>query len=114
MNTPGGITRDHVVRQVVHRTWGCHSFLPVVFAAFGALRTLVLMISVRPRGQYLREVEDMALRGQPLEGWESFYKTHYRRGVVISIAVFWVLLCSVTFAIATGLTVLCGAADGPP
>jgi len=76
-------------------------YIPTALAVFGGIRTLTLMISITPRGQYLRRLEDKCLRDPPLEGWEAFFRNHrrYRIGVGFSMWVFWIVLIVATIVI---------------
>jgi hypothetical protein len=76
-----------------HIVW----YVPCAIALFGAYRTVVLMISIRPRGQYIKRVETMMLDGKALTGWETYFRSHYRFGVGVSIWFYWIVLISVTF-----------------
>lgn len=64
-------------------------YVPVILAAFGAMRVAALMISIRPRARYLREFEHIVLANQPMQGWEEYFRTHYRRGVGLTMWLFW-------------------------
>lgn len=75
------------------------SYLPVVLAVFGAFRVLVLMLSVNPRAHYLKAIEQDALGGRILPGSEEFYPNHYRRGVDLSMIIFWTILAAETAAL---------------
>jgi hypothetical protein len=71
-------------------------YLPCAIAMFGAFRTIVLMISISPRAQYLKKVEELILKDRVPEGWETFFRSHYRFGVGASIFVFWIALIACT------------------
>jgi len=73
--------------------------MPAVFAIFGAIRVIVLMMSINPRSQYLAEMENLSLHGKPLPGWEEFFRSHQPRGVGISIFIFWTSLIVATLLI---------------
>jgi hypothetical protein len=68
------------------------NFVPLALALFGAVRVVALMISIRPRAQYLRRLEDLTLQDPPLAGWEVFFRSHYRWGVGLTEFVFWIVL----------------------
>jgi hypothetical protein len=80
-------------------------YLPLLLAVFGAIRVLVLMISVNPRAQYLKALEKDTFSGRPLPGWEEFFRNHYRRGVGASMIIFWTILVAGTAALPHFLTV---------
>jgi hypothetical protein len=80
-------------------------YLPLLLSAFGALRSGALMISIKPRGIYLRRLEELSLVNQPLEGWEPHFRSHdgrfYRRVVGATTWIFWIAIVVVTAAIPT-------------
>lgn len=84
-------------------------YLPTVLAVFGAARTTALMISIKPRGMYLHAVERLVLKNGPLEGWEAYLKTHYRRGVAITMILFWAGLIAASMVIPRYASGLCHA-----
>jgi hypothetical protein len=71
-------------------------YVPCAIALFGAYRTIVLMISITPRGRYLKRVEVLMLDDTVLEGWETYFRAHYRFGVGASMWLFWIVLIAVT------------------
>ena len=71
-------------------------YVPSAIALFGAYRTVMLMISIRPRGQYLNQVERLIFDKTVLVGWETYFRSHYRFGVGASIWIFWIALISCT------------------
>jgi len=89
-------------------------YVPLALALFGAFRTAALMISIRPRAMYLSEIEGRSLRNQPLEGWEQYFRSHYRRGVGITIIVFWLGLVSATAAIPRSAPRFCRTTSAAP
>jgi hypothetical protein len=71
-------------------------YVPCAIALFGAYRTAMLMISITPRAQFLKRVERMILPEKALEGWEDYFRVHYRFGVGASIWAFWIGLIACT------------------
>jgi hypothetical protein len=71
-------------------------YVPTVLVGFGAVRTAALMMGIRPRAQYLRAMEDQTLQGMPLEGWERYFRSHFRPGVGVSMWFFWLGLLVAT------------------
>lgn len=87
-------------------------YVPAILAGFGAVRTAALMISIRPRAQYLRTFEDRTLKDGPLPGWEVYFRSHYRRGVGFTVILFWMGLLAATIIIPQALPEhLCRAAS---
>jgi len=76
--------------------------LPLALALFGAIRVLALMISITPRAQYLRRLEDLTLQDPPLPGWEVFFRSRYlyRWGVGLTEILFWIVLIAAMSVIA--------------
>jgi hypothetical protein len=71
-------------------------YIPALLTLFGALRVAALMISIRPRAQYLRLLETTVLAESPIPAWEVFFRKHYRLGVGLSMWVFWLGLAVAT------------------
>ena len=79
-------------------------YLPLVLATFGAFRVAALMLSVNPRAQDLKALEKDTFSSLLLPGWETFFRSHYRRGVGASMIIFWTLLVAGTAALPHFLT----------
>ena len=84
------------ILEKVHQFPRIAWYVPCAIALFGAYRTIVLMISITPRGKYLKRVEMLMLDSSVLEGWETYFRAHYRFGVGASIWIFWIALIWVT------------------
>lgn len=71
-------------------------WIPVLFATFGALRSLALIFSIKPKATYMRRLEDEAFPSQKPLGWERYYAKNKRPYVGTTMAVFWLLLILLT------------------
>lgn len=75
--------------------WILPWFIPVLFAAAGALRSWAIAKQIGHMSAYLTEIEKELSAGG---GWETFFST--RRGYLYRTAVtFWTLLLVVTIAV---------------
>jgi hypothetical protein len=89
--------------------------MPLVLSLFGGWRVAALMISIRPRAQYLRRLEEMTLVGKPLTGWETFFRIRkYRVAVGITEYVFWIVLIVSMAILAQQATTILKALPGKP
>src|SRR6266404_7869972 len=48
-------------------------WIPLVFALFGGLRSLALILTIKPKAAYMRRLEDEAFPAQEPQGWEQYY-----------------------------------------
>jgi hypothetical protein len=94
-----GAVYTYLSSDKLHAVLGLAWYLPCAIAIFGAYRTIMLMISISPRAQYLKKVEGLILNDKVLEGWETFFRSHYRFGVGASIYVFWSALIACTLIV---------------
>jgi len=71
-------------------------WIPLLFAVFGALRSLALIFTIKPKATYMRKLEDEAFPSQKPLGWERYYEKERRPFVGTTMTVFWLLLIGVT------------------
>jgi hypothetical protein len=86
--------------------------LPILFAAFGGLRSWFLLCQITALGKYLTEIESRYIgEDDPLIGWEKYRKTKANVGQDFAVQFWWgFLVISLALSVAFYLTLYKGGA----